>query len=97
MPILHRELEEDVYPNRTEFFVIGIVALVLYTIVTLIAGYGLFRNRSSLAASKSVRDISFFILMLISGLMSIPWYIYSKHPNFFDITTQLILFNCFII
>lgn len=61
--------EDDHFPSQDEYFSIGIVAIVFYSALMGIALFGLYTFRTE----RSFRDISFFVLMFISGASSIPW------------------------
>ena len=66
-----RELsEDDNFPSSDEFLAIGVLALSLYSMLMLMALYGLYQFRDT---ELSVRDICFFVLMFLSGACSIPW------------------------
>lgn len=58
------------FPGDAESQALGVLGLALYAAVALLAAHGLARFR----ADRSVRDIGFFVLMLLSALMCMPWY-----------------------
>ena len=65
--------EDDNFPSEGEYAAIGVLAMCLYSVVMATAIYGLYRFRRM---ELSIRDVSFFVLMFVSGAASIPWALY---------------------
>lgn len=63
----------DFFPTESEYLAVGLVAMSLYALVMVTAAYGLYQFRDM---TFSVRDVLFFVLMMISGACSIPCAIY---------------------
>jgi hypothetical protein len=93
MPMERRELsnEDDNFPSEGEFLAIGVIAMFLYTMVMVMSVFGLYQFRGM---ETSVRDISFFVLMFISGASSLPWamfYIINKDvPPFWSFVVRMV-------